>query len=79
MNPEVIDTELGVMCVHECPEGCGLALSQVKCTDSCPHTECEDRKVHFSANDYWCPLLQIVERRFPHHQEVGIIDEPVEA
>lgn len=78
-NPTVIDTELGLMCVHECPDGCGQALSQVECTDGCPHTDCEDRQIHKSAGKCWCPLLQIVERRVPHHQEIALIADEIEA
>ena len=78
-NPTVIDTELGLMCVHDCPDNCGQVLSQVECTASCPHTDCEDRQLHFSAGRFWCPLLQIVERRFPYHQEVGLIHDEVPA
>jgi len=31
LDPEVLDTELGAMAVHTCPE-CGNALSMVECS-----------------------------------------------
>ena len=74
IEPTVLDTELGAIPIHECSEGCGQALSQVECTPSCPHLDCEDREIHSSAGKYWCPLVQIVERRFAHHQEVGLVE-----
>lgn len=71
LDPEVLDTELGAMAVHTCPE-CGNALSKVECSPSCPH-ECEDREVHKSGDTYWCPLYQIVERKWAEHQEAEVI------
>lgn len=72
LDAEVLDTELGAMAVHTCPE-CGNALSKVECSPSCPH-ECEDREVHKSGDRYWCPLYQVVERKWAEHQEVGLAE-----
>ena len=62
IDPSVIETELGVISVHICPCGCGLALSQTECSPGCPYTDCEDRELHGSDGVYWCPLLQVLER-----------------
>jgi len=74
LDPEVLDTELGAMVVHTCPE-CGNALSKVECSASCPYfSDCEDREVHKSGEIFWCPLYQIVERKWAEHQEVGLAE-----
>ena len=74
LDPEVLDTELGAMAVHTCPE-CENALSKVQCSASCPYfRECEDREVHKSGGTYWCPLYQFLERKWAKHQEVGLVE-----
>ena len=41
---------------HECPE-CGIGLSTVRCSDSCPHyLTCEDAEQHVAAGESWCPI-----------------------